>query len=167
MDWIQYRKVVHSSRAVIAIPIIKQYLANATGTGIDLGCGDGEIVASICSKGDVSIIGVDIDKSLVKRARERKLEKARFLEADLSLRPIRKIGIYFDFAYSNCCLNHLADREVAPALDDLRASLKENAKIILLVPHWKRAASNYKQIKELPNGNGVTGIPDYGVRQFF
>jgi hypothetical protein len=165
MDWIEYREVVHSSRAFIAIPIIEQHLGNVSGIGVGFGCGDGEITGKLCDNSDVSIIGVDIDKALIARACARKLEKARFLIADLSLRPIRKIGVLFDFAYSHCCFNHLADHEVAPALDDLRASLKTNAKVVIIVPHWKRAASNYKQIRELPNG--VTGIPQYGVRQNF
>jgi trans-aconitate methyltransferase len=165
MGWTEYKDIVRSSRAIIAIPIIEEHLADASGIGVDLGCGDGEIAAKLCKRNGISIIGVDIDKGLISRARSLELGNARFLVADLSSRPIRKIGVLFDFAYSNCCLNHLADHEVAPTLDDLRASLRTNATIALIVPHWKRALSNYKQVKELPNG--VSAIPEYGERQCF
>jgi len=165
MGWSEYKNIVRSSRAIIAIPIIEKHLSAVTGIGIDLGCGDGEIAAKLCRKSNISIIGIDIDPGLIGHACGLGLGNARFLIADLSSRPIRKIGVLFDFAYSNCCFNHLADHQVAPTLDDLRASLRTEAKIVLLVPHWKRAASFYTQIIELPNG--VTAIPEYGERQFF
>lgn len=163
--WLEYKDIVRSSRAVIAIPIIEKYFSTATGIGVDIGCGDGEIAKRICRNPNASIIGVDIDKGLISHARELKLDNGRFLVADLASRPIRKIGILFDFAYSNCCFNHLADNEALQTLDDLRSSLRINAKIVILVPHWKRAASLYRRIKELPNG--VSAIPEYGERQSF
>jgi trans-aconitate methyltransferase len=165
MGWPEYKNIVRSSRFVIAIPIIEKHLASASGIGVDIGCGDGEIAARICRNSNVSIIGIDIDHGLISRARGLELGNGRFLVADLSLRPIRKIGVFFDFAYSNCCLNHLTDHEVALTLDDLRASLRINAKVVLLVPHWKRAASLYGKVRELPNG--VSALPEYGERQSF
>ena len=163
--WLEYKNIVRSSRAVIAIPVIEDNLAALSGIGVDIGCGDGEIAARICKIPNVSIIGIDIDKDLISHARELELENGRFFTADLASRPIRKIGVLFDFAYSNCCLNHLADYEVAQTLDDLRASLRINSIVLLLVPHWKRAASLYGKVRELPNG--VSAVPEYGERQNF
>ena len=165
IDWLEYKDDVRSSRTVIVMPIIEEYLNAVKGIGVDIGCGDGEIAARICRKSDLSIIGVDIDKNLISLARGLKLENGRFFVANLAYRPIRKIGILFNFAYSNCCLNHLADYEVVQALDDLRASLRINSKVVILVPHWKRAVSLYGEIRELPNG--VSAIPKYGERQIF
>jgi SAM-dependent methyltransferase len=165
VGWLEYKNVVRSSRAIIAIPVIEEELAAVSGIGVDIGCGDGEIAAKICSKSNISIIGIDIDKGLIGHARRLELGNGRFLVADLASRPIRKIGVLFDFAYSNCCLNHLADHEVAQTLDDLRASLRINSRVVLLVPHWKRAVSCYQKIRELPNG--VSALPEYGDRQIF
>jgi SAM-dependent methyltransferase len=165
VGWLEYKNVVRSSRAIIAIPIIEDHIAAASGIGVDIGCGDGEIAARICRKSNVSIIGIDIDKDLISVARGLEIGNGKFLVADLASRPIRKIGVLFDFAYSNCCLNHLPDHEVAQTLDDLRASLRRNAKVVVLVPHWKRASSLYGKIRELPNG--VSAIPEYGQRQSF
>lgn len=162
--WESYRKEVSDSRELVIIPAIIDGLSGVSGIGIDVGCGDGDLTEVISAKFKCTIFGVDINERLIDKAAAG-ASNSIFIVGDLSNRAIRKIGVKFDFCFSNCFFNHLDNHSAIACIDDLHSSLRDGAKVLIIVPHWRRAAIKYSSVSHYPYG--VSAIPEYGDRQFF
>lgn len=164
MSWKNYKNKVVDSRDMIIVPTLMAELTGLSGSGLDVGCGDGDL-ANILSKSiQATIYGIDIDKDNIEEARK-KIDNNVYIVGDLTKRAISKTGVRFKFAFSNCFLNHLDNPSAMACIDDMRSSLEKDAKVVIIVPHWRRAEKNYRKPKRY--FWGVTAFPDYGNKQYF
>lgn len=98
---------------------------------MDLGCGDGYVAQQILKKKNVSIIGVDLNKQLLRDAEE-KLKKEKFSTCCADARKI-PLKCRFDVIYSGCILSHVKDPE--RILDEMQRLGKKGARIIVQIPN--------------------------------
>jgi SAM-dependent methyltransferase len=164
VNWENYKKAVSDSRDLVIIPTITENLLGVKGVGLDVGCGDGDLTEIIANSMMCTLFGIDINRQCIAKASERN-PNIVFIVGDLSNRAISKTGVRFDFSYSNCFFNHLNNHSVIACIDDLYSSMKEGARVVILVPHWRRAQNNYKKVIKYPWG--ITAVPEYGNIQYF
>jgi SAM-dependent methyltransferase len=165
MNWNIYKNKVKDSRDQIVVPLLIDNISGIeAGIGLDVGCGDGDLTNEIISKSKIQFLGIDIDEKLIKIARERNIN-GYFSVGDLSKRAISKTGMMFNVCFSNCFFNHLDNHSTIACLDDLYSSMSINSKVIILVPHWRRANEKYVGAKNYPWG--ITAVPEYGNLQYF
>ncbi|MDP2854063.1 MAG: class I SAM-dependent methyltransferase [Smithellaceae bacterium] len=164
MSWEKYKPLVADSRDLIVIPTLSTNLSGVDGPGLDVGCGDGDLTKIIACHLNTTIFGIDLNNKLIENA-NKSANGNIFLVGDLTKRAISKTGVKFRFSLSNCFYNHLDSHSVRACMDDMRSSMEENARIVIIVPHWRRAEKNYKKLKRYPWG--LTAIPEYGNRQYF
>jgi 2-polyprenyl-3-methyl-5-hydroxy-6-metoxy-1,4-benzoquinol methylase len=103
----------------------------------DLGCGCGELIRYLLEKdGSLSIVGYDLSDVAVRKCAE--LEpRAKYYQIDLNKDklPVDE----FTVIICNSFLEHIANIEFV--LENIYASLKNNGKLIILVPYLNRIAS--------------------------
>lgn len=163
MNWETYKQQVAGSREVIVFPFFLAQLSGASGTGVDIGCGNGDLTAHI-SGSTRRVVGVDCDKQLLKDARL--LHRGmHFVYGEVDKNSLPAIGITFDFAFSNCCLCHLSDEGVYSLLMDLFSSMREGADLVFTVPSPTWAREMYSDIKY--EKSGISAVPRFGARQHF
>ncbi|MEI6297725.1 MAG: methyltransferase domain-containing protein, partial [bacterium] len=164
MSWKNYKNKVVESRDLIIVPTLMAELTGLSGSGLDVGCGDGDLTNILSKSIQETIYGIDIDKEKIEEARK-KNDSNVFIVGDLTRRAISKTGLRFKFAFSNCFLNHLDNPSAMACIDDMRSSLEKDAKVVIIIPHWRRADKNYIKPKHYPWG--LTAVPEYGNRQYF
>lgn len=80
---------------------------------LDVGCGSGRKTSYYCSKLGMEAIGVDINKSFIKkghaRVQNRKTERVDFLVADAAHLPFKRNS--FDNVISNDAFEHISDHQ--------------------------------------------------------
>lgn len=165
MDWKQYKSSVARSREVIVFPFFDFHAPSLRGTGLDIGCGDGDLTSHVSRAANVKMVGVDLDEPSLVSARAIRSKDLHFVRGDIEKNCIPNIGVTFDFAVSNCCLSHISDQGVYRVLTDLHSSLKAGAKLIVLVPSITWAKDQYSSINHVQSG--ITAVPRYGGRQSF
>ena len=156
--------MITDSRDFIVIPTLCSNLSDAHSPGLDVGCGDGDLTKIIATQLNATIFGIDKDDKHIRNANTNANGNV-FILGDLTQRAISKTGVKFNFSLSNCFYNHLDNHAVLACIDDMRSSLEKDAKVVIIVPHWRRAEKNYKKPKRYPWG--LTAVPDYGNRQYF
>lgn len=165
MSWNNYKNKVMDSRDKIVVPLLMDNISDIdVGIGLDVGCGDGDLTSIIIDKSKIQFLGIDIDEKLIKIARGRNINGI-FSVGDLSNRAISKTGVMFNVCFSNCFFNHLDNHSTIACLDDLYSSMSIDSKVVILVPHWRRANNNYEDAKNYPWG--ITAVPEYGNLQYF
>lgn len=164
MDWEAYSAEVAGSRHLIAFPFFEKRLAGRAGTGADLGCGVGELSSRISEVSSAKVVGFDTDERSLREARDR-FGNVHFVRGDIGRNVLSEVGIKLDFAFSNCCLCHIDDRDIDNAFLDLYQSMREGGELIFLVPSIEWAKDMYLDVK--PTRSGITAVPRYGGRQFF
>ncbi len=165
MDWKQYKSVVAKSRELIVFPFFDSHMASFQGTGLDIGCGDGDLTSRVSRTANVKMVGVDLDEPSLAEARAIRSDDLHFVRGDIERNCIPNIGVTFDFAMSNCCLSHISEQGVYRVLTDLHSSLKAGAKLIVLVPNITWAKDQYSRVTNVPSG--ITAVPRYGGPQSF
>lgn len=166
MDWMNgsYRACIAGSREVMVFPFFDSKLANKSGNGLDIGCGDGELTARIGSVTQSHVVGLDCDSRALKVARQ--LHRGMsFVQGHADKNIIPTIGLTFDYAFSNCCLCHLNDEGVYSLLMDLFSSMREGAELVVLVPTHQWAREMYSDISY--EKGGISALPRVGDRQYF
>lgn len=165
MSWNSYKVKVMESRDKIVVPLLIDNISGIdNGIGLDIGCGDGDLTSIIIEKSKIQFLGIDKDEKLIEIARGRK-NNGIYSVGDLSNRAISKTGVVFNLCFSNCFFNHLDNHSTTACFDDLYSSMSINSKVIILIPHWRRANEKYKNPKNYPWG--ITAIPEYGNLQYF
>ena len=149
----------------MVFPFFDSHSAKMQGTGLDIGCGDGDLTAHVARSASVKMIGIDLDESSLAEARETAGGDLHFVCGDIEENAIPNIGVSFDFAVSNCCLSHISDQGVYRVLTDLHSSLTAGAHLVVLVPSISWAKDQYSDIKYVQSG--ITAVPRYGGRQSF
>ncbi|MFI1809398.1 class I SAM-dependent methyltransferase [Streptomyces sp. NPDC020422] len=95
----------------------------------DLGCGPGHVAAWIAGRAEAPrVVGVDLSPAMVALGRERHPE-AEFREGDLLRLPARDGE--FDAAVALYSLIHLAPGELAPALAEIRRTLRPGGRLLV------------------------------------
>jgi|SRR3989338_1084969 len=98
---------------------------------LDLGCGDGYLAQQILRERKVKILGVDLDKQLLKNAQETlKKESFSTCYADVRKIPLKE---KFDVVYSGCILSHVKDPE--KIIKEIHRLTKKNARVIIQIPN--------------------------------
>lgn len=112
---------------------------------LDIGCGMGISIIELSKKlpPDVCFVGIDINESMIKKAKEnvKKIEglseRTRFIIADAEELPCR--SDYFDMVFSECVFNLISNRK--NMLDEINRVLKKNGLL---------AYSDFVSFKEVP-----------------
>jgi SAM-dependent methyltransferase len=164
VNWENYKKAVSDSRDAVIIPTITENLLEVKGIGLDVGCGDGDLTEVIANSIRRTLFGIDINSNYIDKASGRNSNTV-FTVGDLANRAISKTGVRFDFSYSNCFFNHLNNHAAIACIDDLYSSMNEGSRVVILVPHWRRAQAKYKKAIKYPWG--LTAVPEYGNVQYF
>jgi SAM-dependent methyltransferase len=100
------------------------------GRGLDLGCGDGHLMAIILANtGRRELIGLDIDRSETSLARERNIYRD-VVTAQGDHLPFPDAD--FDFVFSNSVLEHIPN--ISDVLNEVRRVLRPNGRFIFTVP---------------------------------
>lgn len=164
MDWDVYKAQVDASRRLIVFPFFSKNLSAREGVGVDIGCGNGDLTAYIARTSSMSLVGIDKDQDLIGAVRAKHPE-IHLVCGEIDRNALPSVGLNFDFAFSNCCLCHIADEGVYHTFFDLYSCMKERGEFVFLVPsiHW--AKEMYSEIEY--EKSGITAVPRYGGRQFF
>jgi len=117
---------------------------------LDIGCAEGQYVISMAKNGCFSI-GIDISLPKVKRAKERNIEKTKFLLADAEDLPFKANS--FDSVLMTELLEHLP--YPLRALSEAKRVSKKW--ILLSVPLFESEYAHYKQFQEV----GLGHLRDY------
>jgi SAM-dependent methyltransferase len=113
-------------------PVILGAVPSGCRTAIDVGCGDGQLVAKLAAR-CAMVTGIDRDARMITLARTRNATNARntsntdFLEADFATYPF-KAGS-FDFACANTALHHM---DFAAALAKMAHILRPGGRLAVV-----------------------------------
>lgn len=135
------------------------------GTGVDLGCADGEYTWRVSEMTGARMAGIDVDGLSIKRAKELHGDRAVFIEADLISESSRYACKNANFAMSVCCLTHVNDENCKVLISNLMADLNRPKNLVLMVTHQEWAIGNYGDIQQVHSG--VTAVPRFGGTQWF
>jgi ubiquinone/menaquinone biosynthesis C-methylase UbiE len=123
-----YQPATNYWRAVEVEEVIKRGLPE--GRGLDLGCGDGHLMAIILANtGARELTGVDIDRS------ETVLAQKRNIYTDVVTAPGDCLPFpdsHFDFVFSNSVLEHI--QNILDVLKEVRRVLKPKGHFVFTVP---------------------------------
>ena len=123
-----YQPATNYWRAIEVEEVIKYGLPE--GRGLDLGCGDGHLMAIIlASTGGRELVGVDIDSSETALAKKRNIYKD-VVTARADQMPFP--DPIFDFAFSNSVLEHIEG--ISEVLSEVRRVLRPRGRFIFTVP---------------------------------
>jgi len=109
------------------LPLLK---LQSTSSLLDLGCGTGVLAHHLPKK--VSYVGIDISPSLIRKAKEVKMQHARFLQGDVT-RPL--LIPKKDFTHAAFVLSFQNIADPVKALHNARLHLKEGGMLALVLNH--------------------------------
>lgn len=142
--------------------ILRQIDAPEGARVLDLGCGDGAVLAAVQQlRPDLQCVGVDFAESQVERARVKHghLPQIEFAVRDLQ-RDVMELGA-FDRLYSFSVAQYFPPVELADACRRLRPSLGEGARIVhLSIPDLSKRAIMFQDsfLNERPSGSIATWL---------
>jgi 2-polyprenyl-3-methyl-5-hydroxy-6-metoxy-1,4-benzoquinol methylase len=112
--------------------VLSQPWAPKSGRAIELGCGSGPILRSVCKKG-FSGVGIDVSKTAIVMAKEQsKGLDIKYKQADVCDLNVQKLG-KFDLVIDGLCLHCITQAKDRKAyLDNAYKLLKEGGLFVLL-----------------------------------
>jgi len=115
--------------------ILNKINARKTARILEIGCGTGEMSYLLAKKSGAEVLGIDLSRRFIGRARKKyKLKNLRFEIADFN-NPIGLGDRKFDYIVGNGILHHLYPC-LNKSLGEMRRLLKPNGKIVFLEPNF-------------------------------
>lgn len=99
---------------------------------LEIGCGNGDLLSFLKMNNFDSLMGVDINKDLVKHCKERNLDVK---ECDML--NLKFTDSKFNSVLCHHVFEHLPIDQQVPAINEIKRVLKENGLFIISVPSWK------------------------------
>lgn len=146
-EWLTYKEIAASTHDVILLPEITKTIYGNDKTICDLGCGDGELTRKLFNLKPKSIIGLDINLTLLDIAKRGKSDNLNFYYCDLSkdLFPIKNNEI--DVIISSNLFMHLDDVSLDHTLKECARIMNPASIACFFVTNFKWAETHYKLIK--------------------
>ncbi len=149
--WFQTPEYLRWSRLHLLKPEHRQHIINCIGIMpgdrvLDVGCGSGELIRYLAEGVDAKFLGIDLDESLIKAAKENTCANISFIQADALELPFEEDS--FDVVISHTFFTAVFQAECA--MEQMRRVCKNNGKI---------ASITADSIQVLPHSPGV--YPDY------
>lgn len=142
-EWLEYKKIAVPTQETILIPAIKKSIKRTDIRILDLGCGDGELTGKMDVFHPIELIGLDINTSLLKIAKDRQIQNAKFDYCDLSSDKFSIKDNSIDIIISSNLLMHIDDFALNHTLQECKRVLKEDGEIYLFVTNFEWASNNY------------------------
>lgn len=125
---------------------------------IDLGCGTGELLASLPS--GVSYLGVDIDPAYIESAREKLGDRGQFVCADIT--TYRSAERSHDIAIGYGVLHHLDDQQCRLAFGTVRTALSADGRVVFAEPCRTRDAGFVERtLMDHDRGRHIRAVAGY------
>lgn len=112
---------------------------------LDLGCGDGLNISVLWKMGIKNVVGVDISKDLIKKAKILN-PKNKFYQGRASKLPFKDNS--FDVVLVDSVFHHLMS--YPKPITEIKRILKDSGKLCFIEPHKSFLRSVYDRISELP-----------------
>jgi len=149
-NWLNYKNLAGPTQEVMITPIVKQKLKIAGISLCDLGCGDGELTHKLSELNPKEVIGIDINRTLIKLAIKRQIPNSTFHLCNAAYEKLPIMDSAIDLFFSSNMFMHLNNDEVQFSLKECYRVLKNGGQISFLVTHLNWAKSNYilKQVND-------------------
>jgi 2-polyprenyl-3-methyl-5-hydroxy-6-metoxy-1,4-benzoquinol methylase len=146
----------------ILLSAIDNLKINKNATILDFGCGTGNLVAILKTKGFTNVIGIDIDQDSIEKGKEFHNIDCLFFESNYNLENKN-----FDVVICNDVLEHIVD--VHEFLDKLVSLVNSNGILLIKTPNYLNPRQYLSYIKQkLMNSKiHITPFTDGNVLKIF
>ena len=151
--YFKHRRVSPDSYAQYTLPAyVERRLPPDKGSGIllDFGCGFGQFVSALTSRGYDQVVGYDIEPTAIAHCESRRIPVLDGNKTDLASLPS------FDFIFSSHVIEHIPKAEVIGVLGTLRALLSSGGMLLICVPNAQANTGCYWAYEDFTHDTAYT-----------